>query len=220
MRLHLPLTLLAFAAAPLLAQDTTHAMRGDHDNAVQGGGSLPQGWMARTDNNGPITNVKFQDMAPGWHLTVGPAVIVYRAGDHAEGRVHAITKIHLFPSSSHEEGYGLFLGGQNLQAANQAYTYFLVRGDGKYLVKRRNGASTTPVVDWTDSDAITKISADGPVVNEISFQVGADSVSFMVNGKTVATLPASQVDTKGIVGLRVNHNLNLHIESLGVHPLH
>jgi hypothetical protein len=219
MRPHLPFTILALVATPLLAQDTTHARHGDHENAVQGGGTLPQGWMARTDE-GPITNVKMQEMAPGWHLTLGPAVILYRPGDHAEGPVHAITKIHLFPSSSHEEGYGLFFGGQNLQGPNQSYTYFLVRGDGKYLVKRRNGTSTTPVVDWTDNEAITRISAAGPVTNEISFQVGRDSVSFMVNGKTVTTLPASQVDTKGVVGIRANHNLNLHVESLGVHPLH
>ena len=39
----------------------------------------------------------------------------------------------------------------------------------------------------------------------------------MVNGKTVHTVPASQVDTRGVVGFRVNHNLNLHVESLGVH---
>jgi hypothetical protein len=201
-----------------MAQDTTHA-HADHDNAVHGSGTLPEGWMARTDNNAALTNLKFETMAPGWHLTTGPAVVLYRSADHVEGRVHAITKIHLFPGSGHAEGFGLFLGGQNLQAANQSYTYFLIRGDGKFLVKRRNGTDVTTVVDWTDSDAIVKAKTDGPVVNEISFLAGADSVAFSVNGKVVYTAAASAVDTKGTIGLRVNHNLNLHIQELGVHPL-
>ncbi len=219
MRLHLAALLLTVAATPVMAQDSTHAHAADHDNAVHGTGTLPSGWMARTDNNAPLTNLKFEDMAPGWHVTTGPAVLLYRGTDHVDGRVHGIAKIHLFPGAGHAEGFGLFLGGQHLTDAGESYTYFLIRGDGKYLVKRRNGTNVTTIADWTDSDAIVKQKADGPVVNELSFQVGADSVGFMVNGKTVYTAPASQVDTKGTVGLRVNHNLNIHIESLGVHPL-
>ncbi|MEO8198883.1 MAG: hypothetical protein ABI679_00045 [Gemmatimonadota bacterium] len=219
MRLHLASILLALAAGPVLAQDTTHAHM-DHDNAVKGTGTLPQGWMARTDNNAALTSLKFDDMAPGWHLTTGPAVILYRDADKVTGGVHSVSKIHLFPGSGHAEGFGLFLGGQNLQAPSQSYTYFLIRGDGKFLIKRRNGATTSNVVDWTASDAIVQQKPDGDVTNEISFLVKPDSVDFMVNGKTVYTAPASAVDTKGIIGFRVNHNLNLHIEALGVHPLH
>jgi hypothetical protein len=213
MRVQLPLMLLTLAAGPVLAQQH------DPDHAVTGGGALPAGWQARTDGGRPMTNVKFEDMAPGWHLTVGPAVILYRDADKVDGLVHAVSKINLFPSSGHAEGFGLFLGGRNLQDSTQSYTYFLIRGDGMYLVKRRTGATTSTIVDWTASDAINKASAEGSVANEVSLQTGADSVKFMVNGKTVATLPASQVDTRGIVGLRVNHNLNLHIENLGVHPI-
>lgn len=214
MRVHLPLIVLTLAAGPALAQQHDH----DADATVAGGGALPAGWMARTDGGRPLTNVKFETMAPGYHLTVGPAVILYRDADKADGPVHAITKIHLFPGSGHAEGFGLFLGGQNLQADNQSYTYFLIRGDGQYLIKRRTGATTSTVVDWTASDAINKAKADGSVENELSVNVTGDAVAFMVNGTTVATLPASQVDTRGIVGLRVNHNLNLHIANLGVHP--
>lgn len=212
MRVHLPLMLLTLAAGPVLAQEH------DPDHAVAGGGTLPTGWTARTDGGRPLTNVKFENMAPGWHLTTGPAVILYREADKAEGPVHAVSKIHLFPGAGHAEGFGLFMGGQNLQAENQRYTYFMIRGDGMYMVKRRDGANTSTVVDWTASDAINKAKADGSVENELSFDATRDSVSFLVNGKTVTTLPANQVDSGGIVGLRVNHNLNLHIATLGVHP--
>jgi hypothetical protein len=212
MRLTLSLLVTALVVAPLAAQQ-----HDDHDRPVQGGGTLPAGWSARTDNGGPLTNLKYEVMSPGWHLTTGPAVILYREADRAAGPVHAVSKIHLFPSSGHAEGFGMLLGGQNLQQDNQAYTYFLIRGDGKYLIKRRNGATVNTIVDWTDTDAINKAKADGPVVNELSFEVGRDSVTFLINGKPVHTAAASSIDTQGVVGLRVNHNLNLHVESLGVH---
>lgn len=215
MRIALPLMALTLAAGPVLAQEHEH----DPDHAVAGGGTLPAGWMARTDRNAALTNVKFEAMAPGHHLTTGPALILYREGDSVDGAVHAVTKVHLFPGAGHAEGFGLFLGGQNLQGDNQSYTYFLIRGDGKYLIKKRTGATTSTLVNWTDSDAINQQKSDGPVANEISLQTSGDSVQFMVNGQTVATLPKSQVETRGIVGLRVNHNLNLHIENLGVHKL-
>lgn len=213
MRLTLSLMALALTAAPAAAQQ--HA---DHDKPVQGSGTLPAGWMARTDNGGPLTNLKFEVMAPGHHVTTGPAAILYREADRADGPFHAVTKIHLFPASGHAEAFGVFLGGQNLQAPNQSYTYFLIRGDGTYAIKRRNGTNVSSVVDFTANDAIAKAKPEGSVPNELSFEVGRDSVAFMVNGKTVHTLPASQIDTKGIVGYRINHNLNLHVESLGVHP--
>ncbi len=212
MRVTLALAALALATGPLAAQQ-----HDDHDRNVAGG-ALPAGWSARTDNGGPLTNLKYEVMAPGWHLTTGPAVILYRETDRATGPVHAVAKVHLFPGAGHHEGYGLFLGGQNLSGPTVSYTYFLVRGDGKFLIKRRTGAETSTVVNWTDSEAIVKGKTDGPVENELSFEVGADSVTFMVNGKPVHTVPAAQVDTRGVVGLRANHNLSLHLESLGVHP--
>ena len=215
MRTRLALTLLSLVATTAVAaQEHAH----DPDQPVQGGGTLPPGWMARTDNNASLSGVKFETMAPGWHITMGPAAILYRENDRATGPVHAIAKIHLFPGSGHAEGFGLFLGGQHLQDSSQAYTYFLIRGDGKFLVKRRTGGTTSTIVEWTDSPAINQAKADGPVANELSFEVTGDSVAFVVNGQRVYAAAAGEVDTKGVIGLRVNHNLSLHVESLGVHP--
>ena len=39
---------------------------------------------------------------------------------------------------------------------------------------------------------------------------------FLVNGTEVSTADAAQVDTAGIAGLRINHNLNVHVEGLTV----
>ncbi|MGE0351893.1 MAG: hypothetical protein AB7Q69_01535 [Gemmatimonadales bacterium] len=212
-------TLLAVTtlAGPVVAQQ---GHEHDPDHAVAGGGNLPEGWSARLDNaTASLLNVKFIPMGSGLHLTLGPAGIFYRQADKAEGSVHAVTKIQLFPSSGHAEGFGMFLGGTDLQGPEQAYTYFLIRGDGKFLIKQRRGASTSTVVAWTDSPAINPMKTSGPVSNELAFEVKGDTVNFMVNGKTVQSLPAHQIDTRGIIGIRANHNLNLHIDSFAVHKM-
>ena len=40
---------------------------------------------------------------------------------------------------------------------------------------------------------------------------------FLVNGKPVHTADAKTMDLDGIVGLRINHNLDVHVEGFDVH---
>lgn len=51
--------------------------------------------------------------------------------------------------------------------------------------------------------------------NVLAIEAG-DSALVVINGVTVHTLPRSEVWTDGIVGLRVNHYLNLHVSELTV----
>ena len=95
---------------------------------------LPPGWTARPDNGGAVDDVKFVVMEPGYHLTLGPATILYRMQDRVSGPFHAIAKFHQMKKLEHAEGYGLFMGGKKLQGSNQSYTYFLVRADGKLVM--------------------------------------------------------------------------------------
>ncbi|HET9294947.1 MAG TPA: hypothetical protein VFO06_11680 [Gemmatimonadales bacterium] len=215
---HTLAALVLAAAAPLAAQEAKPA-KADADKAVQGTGALPEGWMARVDKDAPLTKVKFENMAPGWHVTLGPAAVFYRPTDVVAGNAHIVALFHLFPGASHPEGYGLIIGGQDLQGPNQAYTYFLVRSDGNYLIKRRKGAEVTTVVDWTANDAVKAAGADGKATNELSVQIGTDKVSFMANGKEVYSAPAASVDSQGIAGLRINHNLSVHVETFAVHKM-
>jgi hypothetical protein len=143
---------------------------------------------------------------------------MYRAQDQASGKYEVSTKIHLFPGGGgHEEAFGLFIGGKDLAGQGQRYSYFLIRGDGTFKIKRRSGASATDITkDWTPSAAIVKLGAEGAVANELGVVVGKDKVSFRVNGQEVYSTPATSLDTDGILGLRVNHNLSIHVESLGV----
>ncbi len=209
-----PLLLLAFPA--LLAAQQGHEGHGSTPK-VEAGGVFPPGWSARVDDGSP-TQVAFATMAPGWHATTATSTILYREQDRASGAYEVTSKIHLFPEGpGHLEAFGLFLGGKDLQGAGESYTYFLIRGDGTFKLKRRAGASATDITrDWTPSAVIVKGKTDGPVVNVLSVAVGKDKVSFRVNGQEVYSAPAANVDTDGIVGLRINHNLSVHVESLEI----
>ena len=117
-------------------------------------------------------------------------------------------------ASSHPNAYGLFLGGSDLSGAGQRYSYFVIREDGQFLVKKRMGADTPDVVSWTPHAAINQLNAEGSSKNVLSVEVGASAVRFLVNGTEVSSQPRSAIDTDGINGLRVNHQLNVHIDDI------
>ena len=213
MRSFLPLGVLLALPVTLLAQGA------DPNNPVAGGGSLPAGWHAHTDRNAPLANVKVVAMGNGYHTTLGPAVILWRDADTASGSYHIVATFTQTKAPRHPEGYGLLFGGRNLVTTTQRYTYFLVRGDGTFLVKRRNGDSTSFVTpDWTPNPAVVKAdSATGAATNELGVAFKGDSVRFLVNGKDVYVTKAVNVDAAGLVGYRVNHNLDVHVTALEVH---
>ena len=53
----------------------------------------------------------------------------------------------------------------------------------------------------------------------VSVEVRGGKAKYMVNGKEVHKADAGSVDASGIVGYRVNHNLDIHLGPLGIHPL-
>jgi hypothetical protein len=120
--------------------------------------------------------------------------------------------------SGHPEGYGLFVGGQGLGGDAEKYTYFLIRQDGKFLIKRRDGASTSNITsDWQAHPAIVLPNAAGQLTNRLEVTVSKDKLVFAVNGKDVYSADPRLIDARGVVGLRVNHNLDVHIEEFAIH---
>jgi hypothetical protein len=209
---------------PLAAQkaDEKHGQHDAHgadpDKAVDGGGVLPAGWASRTDD-GSNRNVKFAPMGPGYHVTLGPATLLYRPADKVTIPFHTLATFSQTKAPSHPEGYGLFIGGRDLAGKGQRYTYFLVRGDGKYLVKQRVGDKTTTIQEWTEHPAINKADAAGKAVNklEVANKVDPKTLTFGVNGQEVWSAPAEKYTWKGQTGLRVNHNLDVHVDGFALH---
>jgi hypothetical protein len=144
------------------------------------------------------------------------AGIYYKPADKASGAYEARATFTQMEPAAHPEAYGLIIGGADLEGAGQKYTYFLIRQDGKYMIKRRDGANTPTIADWTDHSAIKKADSSGKMSNTLAIDVGKDQVRFLVNGTEVTTADTAKVDAAGIAGLRINHNLNVHVEGFTV----
>ena len=203
------LLLLVSLAAPLGAQVQQEAKPW----------AAPDGWTVSLDKAGNAADTKFVTMGSGYHVTSGPAAIYYRAGDQGSGAFTANVSFGVRNGGSmgHPEGYGLFIGGTDLNdPAKQQYFYFLVRGDGKFFFAHRAGADVHKLVDWTENAAVNKSNENGAVSQVLSVQVAADSIRFLANGKQVHAVAKGGLKTDGQVGLRVNHALNLHISAFEV----
>ena len=214
----LGLALLA-AATPLAAQGHDH--QHDPDQTVQGGGTLPAGWHAHLDRaDASLANVRFVPMGPGFHVVTGPAVILWNDANTASGEFTAHGTFGQATAPAHPEAYGLFIAGSGLDGQSPDYMYFLVRGDGKYMVRHRaaNGDLHT-IVDWTESPAVNKANAAGQATNTLAVEGGPWGVRYKINGTQVAQWLKADVPylkADGQVGLRVNHNLSVHVSDFGV----
>jgi hypothetical protein len=222
MRLHSTFAALltVVAAAPLAAQATQAANRAsaDPDKNAAGGLRVP-GWTARFDRaEAKPAQVSFTRMGKGYHVTAGPAAVYYNAKQTASGNYTVRGSFTQMKAPTHPEAYGLFAGGQNLTGAAPSYVYFVVRGDGKYLVKHRaNATEVHTLVDWTASPALKAAGTDGKASNALEIRVAADSVRFVANGTPVAAVSRQEVGgMNGVAGLRVNHNLDVHVDDFAV----
>lgn len=212
MRALTPLIAVLLAAAPpLQAQGTDHT---GHAAAA------PAGWTVRADGKAEAANAKVAPMGQGLHVTTGPAVILYKADTKGSGPFHTLARFTQTKPAAHPEGYGLLFAGRNLEGAGQQYIYFLVRQDGSYLIKRRDGEKTSDISKgWVAHQAVKRPDSKGSATNllEVDNKVDASKVTFKVNGQDVHSMDAAGLDLSGIVGLRVNHNLDLHVDGFDVH---
>ena len=222
---------LLLAAAPAAAQshgDHAH----DHEARAQAGAEnpasqpKPEGWVVRLDrpDRGTPDDILFTAMAPGWHITTGPAALLYDPASRATGNYHLESDVFLFDPGERNEGYGVFFGGSGLDGAEQRYTYFLLRQDGRFIIKTRNGDATSVVRDWTAHPAIrtwaNRAEGEATVENRLVVHVQGDNVLFLANGAELASVPRSELGvTDGTYGLRVNHSLNLHVAALAANAL-
>lgn len=210
----LVLTAALLAAVPAAAQQHQHGA-GEHGHEHPAG--VPAGWEVRLDRPGTLENVRFMEMNGHQHLILGPSGIFYRPEHTATGAYRLAGAFTQNRPTQHPEGYGLILGGRDLGGDAQDYLYFLVRQDGRFLVKHRAGAETHTLIDWTEHSAVQRPNADGRAVNALAVDVADSGVRFLVNGTEVGSLPRVQyLNTDGIYGLRVNHALDVRVDGFGV----
>ena len=203
------------APAIVAAQDAT--------KAVSGGGDLAPGWQMRIDPRaGSGTPPKFVAMGSGYHATSGSRAIYWRPGDVATGNYRVSATFTLTKPPGHAEAYGLIFAGKDLTGPNQNYVYFTLGGNGSYLIKHRAGDADDQIhtiQNWTPSDVIARPDASGKSTDKLEVVVGPQKIQYLINGTEVYSMDRAKAvgpgtmlsSTDGIAGIRVSHNLDVHI---------
>lgn len=151
----------------------------------------------------------------GIRVQTGPAGITYREGDAiTSGDMHVQATFHQFDAPvGYREAYGIFVGGIDLDGPELEYTYLLIRPTGDFLVKRRIGAITRTLVDWTPHPSVRTVEAEGDEpVNTLGIDVFDGRTHFVVNGDVVHDESASRIRPYGVAGVRVNHRLDVRVD--------
>lgn len=199
----LPVVLMASLVAPVAAQ-------------------TPAGWKVHIDRSQSAqdpddkSGVMFMSMGKGFHVSGGPAGTYWHPSNAATGNYTLKGTFTLVKPSNHTNYYGLVFGGNALDGPSQTYTYFLVAQNGRFLIKQRNGDQTSDIQAATANAAIKTPDSSGKSVNALEVRVGADSVSYVVNGTVVHTTPKTAVKTDGIAGFRVNHMTEVMVDGFQV----
>jgi hypothetical protein len=160
-------------------------------------------------------DLTFTAKGKGFHVKGGPAGTFWNARNNAAGNYSLKATFNLNEPSSHTNYYGLVFGGAQLDGANQAYTYFVVAQDGSYLIRQRTGDATKDVARASHA-AVKRPDQSGRSSNVLEVRVAGDMVSYLVNGTVVHSGPRMGTTTDGIVGFRVNHQLDVAVEGFEV----
>lgn len=219
--------LTGLVAIGCTSDDTSQEPMETESSATLGGGEdgeVPENWQVRLDNpeadatigsDPDSADIFFVNMVPGMHITSGPAAIYWDSANTVSGDFRVSSTLHLFDPGELREAFGVFFGGRNLESEEQAYTYFLLRNGNQFLIKQRMGSETRTLVDWTDTDAMVSYTdtTESSVPNTLAVERSGDTLTFLVNGTQVHAMEPGDIVTDGVAGLRINHRLNVHIES-------
>jgi len=193
--------LIACLAAPLAAQ-------------------VPEGWKMRVDRSQSAQDpddrpdLTFMTMGKGFHVAGGPAGTFWNPKNSATGNYTLKATFVLNKPSSHTNYYGLVFGGSGLESASQTYVYFVVAQNGTFLIRQRtgDGDAVTDVKARTPHASVRQPDGTGRSSNTLEVRVSGDTVSYVVNDTVVHSAPKGAIKTDGIVGFRVNHQLDVAVE--------
>ena len=174
----------------------------------------PQHWRVVRESNDQGAS-EFVMMPPGWHITTGPAALLFDPRRVLEDRFTLSTDLFLFPESK-QEGYGIFVGGAGLEGNDARYLALQLRRDGSAAVVQKRGGAMTTIIDWKPIASVGP--HPGKDTQRITMSIEADSASlrFMANGTEVGRVPRSGLDLAGHFGFRIGSGINLHVVGLDI----
>jgi hypothetical protein len=166
------------------------------------------------------STISFHDAYGRYFIASGPPALYYREVDTASGEYTVSATIAQSRAMEAGGGYGLFIGGANLETTEQDFMTFEIRpSDGSMRVTHQTGGEPRHIiVPWTPHTAINvERPFGGNVMNRIAIRVQADGLHFIANDREVTTIPRSALgstSTDGVYGLRINENLDVMVSDL------
>ena len=112
---------------------------------AQQGGVTAEGWEVRLDRDADAASVlSFMTMGTGIHATTAAtgAAIFWQPTSMGKGTYRISASFTQAEPSNHPNAYGLFFGGSDLAGPNQRSSYFVIRENGQFLIKKRMGTET------------------------------------------------------------------------------
>ncbi|HEX6307753.1 MAG TPA: hypothetical protein VFZ69_06155 [Longimicrobiales bacterium] len=119
----------------------------------------------------------------------------------------------VFPETA-DSGFGLFVGGSDLESDSSTWVAALLRRDGAVSVVRNERGASTALMPWTQHPAIRPHTGSGTVTNRLRVNASADSIRVFVNDSAVARIALPSTNTSGTFGFRVGERVNLHLTIL------
>ena len=212
----------------LFAQESPETNR-----KIAGGGITAPGWRGSVDPGSAmpgqgVEDAKFAPTSGGFAVTTGPALTYWNPKNMAKGdyTVSAtFTEPKFMDLNSHPHPYGIVIAGNDMGTPNQSYLYCAAYGSGTFIVRGFGPDSFKVGAGRPEAnDAVHKAAGPGqPVTQEIALQVKGDSVSCMINGTVVKTMPKSDLvtagklkSTDGLYGVRFAHNTDATVTGLKI----
>jgi hypothetical protein len=212
---------LAPAAAVLACLAALAACRTDaraHGRPVADTAAVAHASAAWRTN--PVAGPSLTGGADSVVIETGPHTILWPAGEQEMAPPYTVRASFEKTRGRLHEGYGILFGGSGLDGpeAGQVYSYFLVRGDGTFLVKRRQGAETPVVRDWTQHPVIRRDVDETGRPNLLEVSVSDTVAIFRVNGTEVARVPSAELSVRGLAGVRTAHECLLVVREFRAEP--
>ncbi|MFT4843760.1 MAG: hypothetical protein ACI8UD_003768 [Planctomycetota bacterium] len=178
-------------------------------------------WSARHDSSEDEQQPDRVTQLPGGGIKVAPGgnVTLWRQAAAIAPPFQLSMRVQTTNQVEHPHGAGLVFGGKHIADDQQSYSYFLVRGDGQFLIKTRDGGDTEDICLWTEHAAIRKEDAEHlQASNVLTVVVGPETTQFLVNDVEVHRESNERLHTTGRYGVRLVHDLAVQFDQIILQP--
>jgi hypothetical protein len=213
----------AFATMLALVFPAVHHAQ-DPDRVIKDGGISAPGWTGKVDapraaKGMTLEMSRFAMKGSDIDIMTGPPTTYWNPANTATGDFTLkATFRDLKSDAGHPHPAGLFIGGQNMGADDMSITYCVAYTNGSFLVRQLTGPKATTLGGGPKQvhPAVKQPGADGAVTNEIAWVVKGNRAECQINGQTVAGFDTTQVNTNGVYGIRVAHNISTVVAGFGL----